>query len=94
MHIKDECEFLLHATEGKQFEEIYNDSTLKRAIVRSIEIIGEATKKLDVDFRVNNSHIEWRKMSGARDVMIHDYFGIDYEIVWDIIKNKIPELLF
>ncbi len=63
-------------------------------MVRSIEIIGEASKKLDSDFKSKHPQIEWKKMAGSRDVMIHDYFGIDYEIVWNIIEEKIPELLF
>jgi uncharacterized protein with HEPN domain len=44
------------------------------------------------NFKVDHPHIEWKKMSGTRDKMIHDYFGVDYEIVWDIVDNKIPDL--
>jgi len=94
IHIKEECEFLLKATEGKTYSDVFEDDTLKRAVVRSIEIIGEASKKLDSDFKSKHPQIEWKKMAGSRDVMIHDYFGIDYEIVWNIIEEKIPELLF
>jgi uncharacterized protein with HEPN domain len=65
---------------------------LCRAVVRSIEIIGEASKKIDEEFKATHTHIEWKKMAGARDKLIHDYFGIDYDIVWDIIQNKIPDL--
>lgn len=65
---------------------------LCRAVVRSIEIIGEASKKIDEEFKSKHIHIEWKKMAGARDKLIHDYFGIDYDIVWDIIQNKIPDL--
>ena len=65
---------------------------LCRAVVRSIEIIGEASKKIDEEFKATHIHKEWKKMAGARDKLIHDYFGIDYDIVWDIIQNKIPDL--
>ena len=65
---------------------------LCHAIVRSLEIIGEAAKKVDPKFKNEYPHIEWRKMAGTRDKMIHDYFGVDYEIVWDIIEQKIPDL--
>jgi uncharacterized protein with HEPN domain len=58
---------------------------LCRAVVRSIEIIGEASKKIDDNFKSIHNHIEWKKMSGTRDKLIHDYFGIDYDIVWDMI---------
>lgn len=59
-----------------------------------MEIIGEATKKLDDDFRLKNPQIEWKKIAGTRDIMIHHYFGIDYDIVWNIITEKIPDLQF
>lgn len=65
---------------------------LCRAVVRSIEIIGEASKKIDDEFKSTHNHIEWKKIAGTIDKLIHDYFGIDYDIVWDIIENKIPDL--
>ncbi len=68
------------------------DETLKRAFVRSIEIIGEAVKRLPDEFRSEHSTIDWRAIAGTRDKLIHDYFGIDYDIVWDIVTNEIPEL--
>jgi uncharacterized protein with HEPN domain len=61
-------------------------------MLRSLEIIGEAPKKLDDEFKSVNHHIEWKKIAGTRDKLIHDYFGIDYDIVWDIIQTKIPDL--
>lgn len=69
-----------------------NDPILSRALIRSLEIIGEASTKLDPDFKALYPHIEWRKMSGTRNRLIHDYFGIDYDIVWDIIITKLPNL--
>lgn len=59
---------------------------------RSIEIIGEATKKVPDDFRAKHPQFEWKKMAGMRDRLIHDYFGVDYGIVFDVLKNKIPPL--
>ena len=91
-HIHDECEYIMKATKNKSYESFIEDETLKRAVVRSLEIIGEAVKRLDDDFRIQYNQMNWKKIAGTRDVMIHHYFGIDYEIVWDIIKNKIPEL--
>ena len=69
-----------------------NDETLKRATIRSLEIIGEPTKKIPADFKVKWDLIQWKNMAGMRDRLIHDYLGINYSIVWDVIKNKIPEL--
>jgi len=68
------------------------DETLKRAYVRSIEIIGEAVKQMPNAVRQKYSAIEWRAMAGMRDRLIHNYFGVDYDIVWDVVINKIPTL--
>lgn len=91
-HILDEIIFVLHYTADKTQEQVTNDEVLCRAVVRSIEIIGEATKKLDEDYKSLHPHIEWKKIARTRDKLIHDYFGIDYDIVWDIITNKLPGL--
>jgi uncharacterized protein with HEPN domain len=61
-----------------------------RAFVRSIEIIGEATKKIPSEFKEKYAHLEWRAMAGMRDKLIHDYLGMDYDIVWDVVIDKIP----
>jgi uncharacterized protein with HEPN domain len=60
--------------------------------VRSIEIIGEASKKLPEDVKSKQPDIEWRKVAGMRDRLIHDYFGVDYTIVWDVATTKLPDL--
>ena len=70
---------------------IHNE-TLKRAVVRSLEIIGEASKKIPADIKIKWNNITWKNLAGMRDRLIHDYMGVNYAIVWDVIKNKIPEL--
>jgi len=90
-HILTETAFIIQHTDKKTKEQVIEDEVLCRAVVRSIEIIGEASKKIDEEFKATHIHIEWKKMAGARDKLIHDYFGIDYDIVWDIIQNKIPD---
>jgi uncharacterized protein with HEPN domain len=91
-HILVEADYLLDASSGLTFEAFSTHETLQRAFVRSLEIIGEASKKVPEDFRAEYPDIEWRAMAGMRDRLIHDYFGIDYEIVWDVVQNRIPEL--
>jgi uncharacterized protein with HEPN domain len=92
-HIRDESLYLLSVTRtGITREEFLNDETLKRAVVRSLEIIGEATKKIPADFKIKWNNVKWKEMAGMRDRLIHDYMGVNYAIVWDVIINKIPEL--
>ena len=88
----DECAFVLQHTAQQNFETVTGNKVLMRALERSIEIIGEAAKKVEDDFKARHPHIEWRKMAGTRDRLIHHYFGIDYDIFWDIVQHKIPEL--
>ena len=91
-HIYDECSYLLIVSEELTKDMLLDNETLKRAIVRSLEIIGEASKKIPADFKVKWADIEWKNMAGMRDRLIHDYFGVNYSIVWDVVKNKIPHL--
>jgi uncharacterized protein with HEPN domain len=92
-HIRDECSFVLSVIDSKVSKEKFlQDETLKRAVVRSLEIIGEASKKIPADFKVKWSSITWKNIAGMRDRLIHDYMGVNYLIVWDVVKNKIPEL--
>ena len=91
-HIADECLYLLSVNKDLSKDDFLDDETLKRAVVRSLEIIGEATKKIPADFKVKWSSIQWKNMAGMRDRLIHDYIGVNYSIVWDVFKNKIPEL--
>ena len=91
-HIQDELNFLLTESSTLTENEFYSDNIKKRAFVRSFEIIGEATKNIPDDFREKYPAIEWKKMAGFRDRLIHAYFDVDYQIVWQIIKDKLPNL--
>ena len=91
-HMLVESEFILQHIQGKSKNEVLSDEVLCRALVRSLEIIGEAAKKIDEEFKLDYPQIEWKKMAGTRDKLIHHYFGIDYDIVFDIIEKKIPDM--
>ncbi len=92
-HILDECEYISSVIpDGFTKEQLLDDETLKRAVVRSLEIIGEATKKIPADIKLDWSEVQWKNIAGMRDKLIHDYFGINYSIVWDVVQNKIPGL--
>jgi uncharacterized protein with HEPN domain len=77
---------------GMDYERFAQDGKTQDAVVRNLEVIGEACKGIPSEFRNNHSHIPWQRISGLRDILIHDYFGIDVEIIWDIVQNKLPEL--
>ena len=91
-HILDECRFIISATSGITKEQLLEDEVMKRAIVRSLEIIGEATKKIPVDIKLKWHTVSWKNMAGMRDRLIHDYVGVNYSIVWNVVRNFIPEL--
>lgn len=92
-HILLECRYIESVITPQVSKEIFMaDETLKRAIVRSLEIIGEATKKIPADIKLRWNEISWKNIAGMRDRLIHDYMGINYFIVWDVARNIIPDL--
>lgn len=91
-HIMEEIRYLSQNSVRLEYRDFIKDENLKRSFVRSLEIIGEATKNLPEDFRNKYPELPWKEMAGLRDILIHKYFGIDYRSIWDIAKNKIPKL--
>src|SRR5579864_7904112 len=86
------CNKITRYTVNMTFEKFKSDERTYDAVVRNLEIIGEAAKKIPDEIRIMIPDIEWRKAAGLRDMLAHAYFGIDNNILWDIIQNKVPEL--
>ncbi len=79
-------------TAGMTFEDIIQDKKTINAVIRSIEVMGEAAKKIPNSIRDKNPSVPWKKMGGMRDKLIHEYFGVDNEILWKTIKYSLPGL--
>ena len=91
-HIRQAITKIKKYTEHLTRAEFENDELIQDAVIRNIEIIGEATKSLSKEFRKIHSDVPWRAMSGMRDKLIHDYVGIDFDVVWVTIKEDMPIL--
>ncbi len=90
--ILEAIEKILSYTIGMSFESFASDSKTFDAVVRNLEIIGEAAKMLPASLRSSAPGVPWRKFAGLRDVLIHQYFGVNSEIIWDVLQNHLPTL--
>jgi uncharacterized protein with HEPN domain len=93
MDIKTECEYLLSKSENLKYEDFIMNEELKRAFVRSLEIIGEAAKHIPKEIRRRYHQIRWKSVVGMRNILIHEYFGVDYRVLWKLIKERIPDFM-
>ncbi|MBA7534504.1 hypothetical protein ES705_26752 [subsurface metagenome] len=95
LYLKDILEsinFIEEFINDMSFDEFKKDEKTSSATVRKLEIIGEAAKHIPKEVIDANKEIPWKEMAGMRDKITHDYFGIDYNIIWKVIKNRLPDL--
>ncbi len=91
--ILDAADKILRYTHKLTFEQFALDDRTVDAVARNFEIIGEAANRLSADFKMRHSHVDWKRIRGFRNRIVHDYFGIDQGIVWQIVETYLPELV-
>lgn len=91
--IQESCEKVLRFTKGMTYKDFVHDELHFDAVLRNLEIIGEAVKNVSEETRGKHPQVKWRKIAGFRDIVAHEYFGVNEETVWDIVENEIPALL-
>ena len=92
-HIKAAIDRILRYTSDKSYEDLVADDMMYYAVVKNIEIIGEAANMLTLRFQQSHPETPWKMVKGMRNYIVHEYFQIDDIVVWDVVKNNIPELL-
>ncbi len=92
IHILNEIRFLRKIAAGRTYDDLLSDEYFSHAVIRAIEVIGEASKNLSTRFKEKHPGIAWREIAGMRDKVIHRYFEINWQIVWSVIRNDLPDL--
>lgn len=93
LHIKEAIIEVLSYVNGVNFEAFEANSMIYNASIRQLEVIGEASNRLSDELRKQYPNIPWRQIVGLRNMLVHEYFGVDVNIVWDVIRNELPPLL-
>lgn len=91
--IREACEKIARYSDASSKAAFFADEKTYDAVLRNLEVIGEAAKRLPEEVRRQHPSVDWRKIAGLRDLIAHAYFGIDHDILWDIVRHKVPELL-
>lgn len=90
-HIRDALEKIVCYTESG-WDKFSSDSLTQDGVVRNLEIVGEAVKNLSASLKASHPEIPWKQIAGMRDRLAHDYFGVDYELVWGVVESRVPQL--
>lgn len=91
-HIRDAVETIEEYLKGVTYEQFTSNKMIIDAVVRELEIIGEASNNLSQQFQQDHTKIQWRRMKNMRNFLIHEYFGVNTKVVWDTCKNDLPAL--
>jgi len=91
LHISDAIERIESYTRGGR-DTFMKETMIQDAVMRNLEIVGEAVKNLSHELRAEHDELPWQKIAGLRDVLIHDYFGVRLETVWEVVSKRLPEL--
>jgi uncharacterized protein with HEPN domain len=91
-HILESITLIEEYVDGKTEEDFSSSSQLQDSVIRRLEVIGEAVKNLPPEVRKTYSDVPWKKIAGLRDVLIHEYFGVDLELTWQVVQNELPVL--
>ncbi|MBN1620839.1 DUF86 domain-containing protein [candidate division WOR-3 bacterium] len=91
-HILESIELIQKYTQNLSFDSFLASQSIQDSVIRRLEIIGEAAKNIPDDVRKIQPEIEWNKITGMRDVLIHHYFGVDLKLTWNVIQKDIPQL--
>lgn len=92
LHIIDSIEKIETYILGSEYEEFESNSMMKDACIRQLGIIGEASNRISEELKESNEEIEWRQIIGLRNIVIHQYFGVDDQVIWGIIQHNLPDL--
>lgn len=91
-HMLDAIETIANYTRGVTQAKFYKTKLIQDGVIRNLLILGEAAKRVPKDIRSKHPGIDWRNIAGMRDVLVHDYLGVDLEVLWEVIENHLPEL--
>ena len=90
--IAESCRRIVAYTDGLSYEQFAGDEKTADAVARNLGVVGEAVKRLPAPWKKRHPEVDWRRIAGLRDILVHAYCGIDLEILWDIVQNKVPTL--
>lgn len=92
IHLSESIEKIESYTKGLDFASFMQSTLIQDAVLRNLQVLAESTQRLSEDFKMRHPEIEWYKIAGLRNILVHDYLGIDLETVWAVVADKLPEL--